>query len=77
MIRLARRLLLVTDRFHGQHFFVRAGSAASHAALVPGTGEETDAAVNRLEKLRPGGWMMTPLDVDPSLGAPGQCERAG
>ena len=61
VVRLARRFVPVTDRFHGQHFFVRAGSAASHAAPVPGAGEETDAAVNRLEKLRAGAWMMTPL----------------
>jgi len=61
VVRMARRFLPVTDRFHGQHFFVRAGSTASHAAPVPGAGEETDAAVDRLEKLRRGAWMMTPL----------------
>src|SRR5688572_10365163 len=61
VVRLTRRLFPVTDRFHGQHFFVRAGSDASHAAPVPGAAAENDAAVNRLERLRPGALMMTPL----------------
>lgn len=61
LVRFARRLFPVTDRFHGQHFFVRAGSNASHAAPVPGSAIENDAAVNRLEKVRPGALMMTPL----------------
>jgi tellurite resistance protein TerC len=61
VVRLARRLFPVTDRFHGEHFFVRAGSAASHASPVPGAAVEIDAAVNRMEKSRPGAWMMTPL----------------
>ena len=36
VVRLTRRLFPITERFHGQHFFVRAGSAASHEAPVPG-----------------------------------------
>ncbi len=61
VVRLARRMLPVTDRFHGQHFFVRAGSPASHACPVPGALVQNDVAVDRMEKLRPGAWMMTPL----------------
>ena len=36
VVRLVRRLFPVTDRFHGEHFLVRAGSAASHEAEVAG-----------------------------------------
>jgi tellurite resistance protein TerC len=61
VVRGVRRILPVTDRFHGQHFVVRAGSAGSHEAPVPGASVETDAAVDRLEKLRPGALMVTPL----------------
>jgi len=35
VVRLTRRLFPVSERFHGQHFFVRAGSPASHQALRP------------------------------------------
>jgi tellurite resistance protein TerC len=61
LVRATRRLFPVTDRFHGEHFFVRAGSTASHAAPVPGAAVQDDAAVNRLERIRPGALMMTPL----------------
>ena len=61
LVRLTRRVFPVTDRFHGEHFFVRAGSDASHAAPVPGAAAERDAAVDRLERVRPGALMMTPL----------------
>jgi tellurite resistance protein TerC len=63
LVRLTRKVLPVTDRFHGQHFFVRAGSTASHAAPVPGAAVEDDPAVSRLEKLRPGALMITPLFI--------------
>ena len=58
LVRLTKRLVPVTDRFHGQHFLVRAGSAASHEAAVPGAAVEHDAAVARTA---PGTWMITPL----------------
>ncbi len=61
LVRLVRRILPVTDRFHGQYFLVRAGSNSSHASPVPGAAVENDEAVNRMERLRPGAWMMTPL----------------
>ncbi|HEV7302375.1 MAG TPA: TerC family protein [Tepidisphaeraceae bacterium] len=61
VVRLAKRLFPVTDRFHGQHFFVRAGSTASHESPVPGAQIEQDPAVDRMERLKPGTLMMTPL----------------
>ncbi len=36
VVRLTRRLFPITQRFHGQHFFVRAGSKASGEASEPG-----------------------------------------
>lgn len=61
IVRLTKRLFPVTDRFHGEHFFVRAGSAASHTAPTPGDLPQTDDAVSRMENARPGALMMTPL----------------
>jgi tellurite resistance protein TerC len=58
VIRLIRRFLPVTDRFHGEHFFVRAGSAASHEAPMPGGEVVEDPSVGRV---RPGTLMLTPL----------------
>ena len=58
VVRLTRRLLPITERFHGQHFFVRAGSAASHEAPVPGAAREVDRVV---ASARPGALLATPL----------------
>jgi tellurite resistance protein TerC len=58
VVRLTRRLLPVTERFHGEHFLVRAGSAASREGEVPGATALEDAAVARGV---PGTWMLTPL----------------
>jgi tellurite resistance protein TerC len=58
LVRLAKRFLPVTNGFHGQHFFVRAGSNASHEAATPDAVIKTDNAV---DIARPGAWMMTPL----------------
>jgi len=60
VIRLTKRFFPITDRFHGQHFLVRAGSTASHEAAVPGAAEERDAAV---DAARSGALMLTPLAV--------------
>jgi tellurite resistance protein TerC len=60
-VKLSKKLFPLTDRYHGQHFFVRAGSTASHAAPVPGATVEVDEAVDRMEKVRSGALMMTPL----------------
>jgi tellurite resistance protein TerC len=60
MIRLTKRFFPISDRFHGEHFLVRAGTAASHEAAVPGAAEEKDAAV---DAARAGAMMLTPLAV--------------
>jgi tellurite resistance protein TerC len=60
MVRLTKRFFPVTDRFHGEHFIVRAGTAASHEAPIPGAAEEKDAAV---DAARPGALMLTPLAI--------------
>jgi tellurite resistance protein TerC len=58
LVRLAKRLLPLTDRFHGQHFLVRAGSSASSIAATPGGAVEQDDAVARAPV---GKWLLTPL----------------
>jgi tellurite resistance protein TerC len=58
LIRLAKKLFPVTSRLHGEHFFVRAGSAASHESAMPGEDTLSDEAI---EKARPGALMLTPL----------------
>ena len=57
-VRLTRRFFPVTERFHGEHFLVRAGTSASREAETPGAAVLEDAAVARA---RPGTWMLTPL----------------
>jgi tellurite resistance protein TerC len=61
VVRLIRRWFPVTERFHGEHFFVRAGSPASMQAATPAA----DAAITdrAMEKARPGTLMLTPLAV--------------
>jgi tellurite resistance protein TerC len=58
VVRLARRLVPITERFHGMRFFVRAGSAASHAPAVDGATPERDGVVERARK---GALLATPL----------------
>jgi tellurite resistance protein TerC len=58
MVRLIRRIFPVTSRYHGAHFFVRAGSANSHEPAVPGAPVERDAVVDRA---RVGALLATPL----------------
>ena len=58
VVRLTRRLFPVSERFHGQHFFVRAGSPASHEAPTPGAPAEVDRIV---DSARPGTLLATPL----------------
>ncbi len=57
-VRLTRRFFPVTERLHGEHFLVRAGSAASHEAETPGAAALPDRVV---EAARPGAWLLTPL----------------
>ncbi len=58
VIRFAQRFFPVTTHFHGEHFLVRAGSAASKESELPGGVPEPDEAVS---KAASGTWMMTPL----------------
>ncbi len=60
VVRWARKVLPVTSHFHGEHFFVKAGSHESHESAVPGGVVERDAAV---ENAKRGTWMVTPLFV--------------
>jgi tellurite resistance protein TerC len=58
MVRLTRRLFPVAERFHGQHFFVRAGSSASEEGPVPGAEVLPDAVVDSASR---GTLLATPL----------------
>ena len=58
VVRLTRRLFPVTARFHGEHFIVRAGTAASRESEVPG---EAVAADEVVDQARPGTLLLTPL----------------
>ena len=58
IVRWTKRLLPVTDRFHGAHFLVRAGSPQSREAVEAGQPMLPDAAVARAV---PGTLMVTPL----------------
>lgn len=57
-IKLTRRIIPITQRFHGEHFFVRAGSDWSKEAAVPGAAPERDEVV---ERSKPGTLLATPL----------------
>jgi tellurite resistance protein TerC len=58
VVRWIKRWLPVTDRFHGEHFVVRAGSARSRKGVAPGLAALPDEAV---ERAAPGTLMLTPL----------------
>jgi tellurite resistance protein TerC len=60
VVRIARRLFPITARFHGEHFFVRAGSDASHESELPGSGQVPDEVVDRAP---PGTLLLTPLGL--------------
>jgi len=57
-VRWTKKFFPVTDRFHGEHFFVRAGGAQSHEPAVPGAADILDPSV---EAAKPGTLMLTPL----------------
>jgi tellurite resistance protein TerC len=61
MVRFVRRIFPVTDEFHGEHFWVRAGSKTAHEPAVPGASSAADEQVSRMERSRPGRVMLTPL----------------
>jgi tellurite resistance protein TerC len=58
VVRTVRRFFPVTDRFHGEHFFVRAGSLQSYENEFPGAPMVQDEVVN---KALPGTLLVTPL----------------
>ena len=58
LVRFTRRMMPITERYHGQHFFVRAGSQASHEAVTPGEVSLSDRVV---EAAKPGALLATPL----------------
>jgi tellurite resistance protein TerC len=58
VVRWAKRWFRITDRFHGEHFLVRAGSPRSREAAAPGLAAQRDAAVERAPA---GVLMLTPL----------------
>jgi len=60
VVRWTKAFFSVTDRFHGEHFFVRAGAAGSHEPSVPGAEALPDPAV---EQAAPGTLMLTPLAI--------------
>ena len=58
IVRMTRRLFPVSERFHGEHFFVRAGSLASLKPATPGAVAEIDQVV---AGARRGALLATPL----------------
>ena len=58
VVRMVRKIWPVTEKFHGEHFFVRAGSDASHEAATPGAAVETDRVV---DAAKPGALLAAPL----------------
>jgi tellurite resistance protein TerC len=58
VVRLTRRFVPVTERFHGEHFVVHAGADDSHEAETPGAAVVDDPAV---ERAAAGTRMLTPL----------------
>lgn len=58
VVRITRRFFPVTTRYHGEHFFVRAGSPAALEAKIPGAEPEPDEIVARA---KPGTILLTPL----------------
>jgi tellurite resistance protein TerC len=59
VLRLVRRFFPVTEHFHGQHFVVRAGSAASHEPVTPL--DAVNPTDHLVDAARAGKWMLTPL----------------
>lgn len=58
IVRLLRRLLPITERYHGARFVVRAGTPAAEAPAVPDGPVETDRVVATARK---GALLATPL----------------
>ncbi len=60
LVRLARRWFPITARYHGEHFFVRAGTRASHESSPPESTLELDEVMDRA---KPGTVLLTPLSL--------------
>ena len=58
VVRLVRRWIPITERFHGNRFLVRAGTPAAAEPATPGAPVETDRVVARA---RAGALLATPL----------------
>jgi tellurite resistance protein TerC len=58
IVRLLRRMVPITERYHGSHFLVRAGSAHSLEAATPGAVVERDGVV---AQAKAGTLLATPL----------------
>jgi tellurite resistance protein TerC len=58
IVRFTRRFVPITSQYHGNHFFVKAGSTASQEPAVPGAAEIPDEVV---ATSKPGAWLGTPL----------------
>jgi len=58
IVRLARRFLPITEKFHGEHFIVKAGSKESLCGAVPG---ETALPDKVVANAKPGKLLLTPL----------------
>jgi tellurite resistance protein TerC len=58
LVRWTRRLIPITERFHGEHFLVRAGSAQAREGVLPG---ETSLPDRVLDVAKAGTWLATPL----------------
>lgn len=58
VVRLIRRFWPVTEKYHGEHFVVRAGTDAARESATPGAAREVDAVV---EAAKPGTLLVTPL----------------
>lgn len=59
-VRLVRKFFPVTRDYHGQHFFVKAGSEKALEAAEPGAAKVADPVVS---SARAGIWLMTPLMI--------------
>jgi hypothetical protein len=68
VVRAARRLFPVTARFHGEHFFVRAGTPASQEGELPGARILADEVVERTKPCWPS-W--GPARYNPTSAGPG------
>ncbi|MBI4979643.1 MAG: TerC/Alx family metal homeostasis membrane protein [Spirochaetes bacterium] len=58
VLRWVRRIFPVTEKYHGEHFIVRAGTDASRESEVPGAPQTADSVVAAAKK---GSLLLTPL----------------